>query len=115
MTAHQMRTVIQFSTGNVGRHSLRAIIGRPDLELAVTPPMRTRMVATPPNSAGSTPQQGVVATDDIDALIALAADCVVYTAQGETRTYETLEQLTKFYPLASMWSPRRWFGLSPRT
>ena len=28
-----MRRVIQFSTGNVGQHSLRAIIGRPDLEL----------------------------------------------------------------------------------
>ncbi|HEY4792956.1 MAG TPA: dihydrodipicolinate reductase, partial [Mycobacterium sp.] len=28
-----MRRVIQFSTGNVGRHSLRAIIARPDLEL----------------------------------------------------------------------------------
>ena len=25
--------VIQFSTGNVGRHALRAIIERPDLEL----------------------------------------------------------------------------------
>lgn len=28
-----MRRVVQFSTGNVGVHSLRAIIGRPDLEL----------------------------------------------------------------------------------
>ena len=28
-----MRRVIQFSTGNVGRHALRTIIGRPDLEL----------------------------------------------------------------------------------
>jgi 2,4-diaminopentanoate dehydrogenase len=28
-----MRRVVQFSTGNVGRHSLQAIIGRPDLEL----------------------------------------------------------------------------------
>jgi 2,4-diaminopentanoate dehydrogenase len=28
-----MRRVVQFSTGNVGQHSLRAIIGRPDLEL----------------------------------------------------------------------------------
>lgn len=27
------RRVVQFSTGNVGRHSLQAIIGRPDLEL----------------------------------------------------------------------------------
>jgi len=25
--------VVQFSTGNVGRHALRAIIERPDLEL----------------------------------------------------------------------------------
>lgn len=28
-----MRRVVQFSTGNVGRHSLRTLIGRPDLEL----------------------------------------------------------------------------------
>ncbi|MDT5016156.1 MAG: hypothetical protein QOD39_2316, partial [Mycobacterium sp.] len=28
-----MRRVIQFSTGNVGRHALRSIIERPDLEL----------------------------------------------------------------------------------
>ena len=27
-----MRKVVQFSTGNVGQHSLRAIIGRPDLQ-----------------------------------------------------------------------------------
>lgn len=27
------RRVIQFSTGNVGIHALRTIIGRPDLEL----------------------------------------------------------------------------------
>jgi hypothetical protein len=28
-----MRRVIQFSTGNVGRHALRTLIDRPDLEL----------------------------------------------------------------------------------
>jgi hypothetical protein len=27
------RRVVQFSTGNVGQHSLRAVIGRPDLQL----------------------------------------------------------------------------------
>jgi hypothetical protein len=70
-----MRRVIQSSTGNVGQHSLRAIIGRPDLELEPT---------------------GVIATDDIDALIALKPDCVVYTAQGGTRPMEALEQISKF-------------------
>ncbi len=39
---------------------------------------------------------GVIATDDIDALIALKPDCVVYTAQGETRPMEALEQMSKF-------------------
>jgi hypothetical protein len=42
-TRATMRRVIQFSTGNVGQHSLRAIIGRPDLELwDCTPPALTR-------------------------------------------------------------------------
>ena len=39
---------------------------------------------------------GVIATDDIDALIALKPDCVVYTAQGETRPMEALEQMSRF-------------------
>ena len=39
---------------------------------------------------------GVIATDDIDALIALQPDCVVYTAQGETRPMEAIEQMSKF-------------------
>jgi len=39
---------------------------------------------------------GVVATDDIDALVELHADCVVYTAQAETRPHEALAELTAF-------------------
>jgi hypothetical protein len=39
---------------------------------------------------------GVIATDDIEALIALKPDCVVYTAQGETRPMEALEQMSAF-------------------
>ena len=45
---------------------------------------------------GLTEPTGVIATDDIDALIALKPDCVVYTAQGETRPMEALEQMSKF-------------------
>jgi hypothetical protein len=39
---------------------------------------------------------GIIATDDIEALIALKPDCVVYTAQGETRPMEAIEQMAKF-------------------
>lgn len=90
-----MRRVVQFSTGNVGRHSLRALIGRPDLELvgvhAANPDKIGRDAA---ELCGLSKPTGVVATHDIDALIALAPDCVVYTALGETRPMEAIEQMS---------------------
>jgi hypothetical protein len=87
---------VQFSTGNVGQHSLKAIIGRPDLELvgvhAASPKKVGRDAA---ELCGLTEPTGIIATDDVDALIALAPDCVVYTAQAETRPMEAVEQLVK--------------------
>jgi hypothetical protein len=92
-----MRRVIQFSTGNVGRHSLSAIIGRPDLELV-------GVHASGPDKIGRDASElcgldtptGVIATDDVDALVGLGADCVVYTSRGETRPMEAIDQMTKF-------------------
>lgn len=93
----RVRRVIQFSTGNVGVHSLRAIIGRPDLELvglhAANPDKIGRDAA---DLCGLTEPTGVAATDDVDALVALGADCVVYTAQGETRPMVAIEQMATF-------------------
>ena len=67
-----MRRVVQFSTGNVGKHSLRAVIGRPDLELvgvhAAGPAKIGRDAA---DLCGLSEPTGIVATDDLDALIAL--------------------------------------------
>ncbi len=91
------RRVIQFSTGNVGRHALRAVIGRPDLELvgvhARGPEKIGRDAA---ELCGVDVPTGVVATDDLDALVALGADCVVYTSQAETRPHEALAEVTAF-------------------
>ncbi|OBK78589.1 dihydrodipicolinate reductase [Mycobacterium sp. 1164985.4] len=92
-----MRRVVQFSTGNVGQHALRALIGRPDMELvgvhAASPEKIGRDAA---ELCGLTELTGVIATDDIDALIASKPDCVVYTALGETRPMEALEQMSRF-------------------
>ena len=38
----------------------------------------------------------MLATDDIDALIALNADCVVYTSQAETRPHDALAEMSRF-------------------
>jgi len=92
-----VRRVVQFSSGNVGRHPLRAIIGRPDLQLVglhAASPNKIRRDAA--ELCGLDEPTGVVATDDIDALIALKPDCVVYTAQGETRPMEAIEQMSEF-------------------
>ncbi|WP_041783372.1 NAD(P)H-dependent amine dehydrogenase family protein [Mycolicibacterium chubuense] len=92
-----MRRVVQFATGNVGRHSLRAIIGRPDLELvgvhAAGPDKIGRDAA---ELCGLAQPTGVIATDDIDALIALKPECVVYTALGETRPAAAVEEMSRF-------------------
>lgn len=91
-----MRKVIQFSTGNVGRHSLRAIIGRPDLELVgVHASSAAKIGKDAAELCGLDAPTGVIATDDVDALIGLGADCVMYTALAETRPVEAIEQLAK--------------------
>ncbi|MGE2729802.1 dihydrodipicolinate reductase [Mycolicibacterium vaccae] len=91
-----MRRVVQFSTGNVGQHSLRALIGRPDLELVgVHAASAEKIGRDAADLCGLTEPTGILATDDIDTLIALKPDCVVYTALGETRPMEAIEQMAQ--------------------
>ena len=92
-----MRRVIQFSTGNVGRHALRTIIGRPDLELVGVHANGAQKVGRDAAElCGLDEPSGVVASDDIDALVALHADCVVYTSQAETRPGGAIDEISRF-------------------
>jgi hypothetical protein len=89
--------VIQFSTGNVGRHALRSIIRRPGLELVGVHANNPDKVGhDAAELCGFSDPTGVVATDDLDALLALEADCVVYTSQAETRPDLALKEITAF-------------------
>src|SRR5438105_2267635 len=63
--------VIQWATGNVGRLAIEAVLAHPELELA-------GVWVHSPEKAGQE-FGGVNATNDIDAVLGLAADCVVYT------------------------------------
>lgn len=76
---------------------MRAIIGRPDLELVgvhASGPAKVGKDAA--ELCGLDDTTGITATDDIDALLALDADCVVYTALGETRPMEAIDQMSRF-------------------
>jgi 4-hydroxy-tetrahydrodipicolinate reductase len=88
--------VVQFSTGNVGRHALAGIDARPDLELVgvwVSSPAKVGRDAG--ELAGLGRPLGVAATGDLDRLVALQPDCVVYTAQADDRPLEAVEDLAR--------------------
>jgi hypothetical protein len=72
--------IVQWTTGNVAREALKAIVERPDLELVgVYAHSKDKVGQDVGDLAKLGPALGVTATDDIDALIGLAPDCVVYT------------------------------------
>jgi hypothetical protein len=75
--------VVQWTTGNVGKRSVRAVVADPELELV-------GCYAWSPDKAGVDVGElcgidpvGVTATADVDALLALRPDCVVYNPQWQ--------------------------------
>jgi len=71
--------VVQWTTGNIGRRSLHAILTRPDLELVgVYAHGADKVGRDAAELAHLDEPTGILATDDIDALIALAPDACVY-------------------------------------
>jgi hypothetical protein len=71
--------VIQWTTGKVGKLSLRAILDDPRLELAGVYAYSKDKAGVDAGKLCGRPDCGVVATDNVDALVALGADTVIYT------------------------------------
>ena len=72
--------VIQWTTGNVGRQAVRAIVGDPDLELVGVYAHSADKVGKDAAELCRLPEPtGVVATSDVDALLALGPDACAYT------------------------------------
>ena len=70
--------IVQWTTGNVGRPSLRAIAWHPVLELVGCYAWSAEKVGRDAGELADLEPLGVVATDDVESLIALAPDCVSY-------------------------------------
>jgi 4-hydroxy-tetrahydrodipicolinate reductase len=88
--------VVQWSTGNVGRHAIAGIEARPDLELVGVWVSNSEKVGVDAGVlAGLGHEMGVAATDDADALLALQPDCVVHTAWADDRLFEALDDLAR--------------------
>ena len=70
--------IVQWTTGNVGKRSVRAIALNPKLELVGCYAWSTDKVGRDVGELCGIERLGVTATDDVDALLALRPDCVVY-------------------------------------
>jgi hypothetical protein len=87
--------VIQWSTGNVGKHALRAIIDHPDLELVGLWVHSAEKAGRDAGELCGVGPVGVKATNDAEALLALGADCVSYTATGDLRPFEAVSDMCR--------------------
>jgi 4-hydroxy-tetrahydrodipicolinate reductase len=87
--------VIQWSTGNVGKHALRLVARHPDLELVGLWVHSADKAGKDAGDIAGIESLGVMATDDADALLALDADCVVYTATADLRPAEAIADMAR--------------------
>ncbi len=71
--------VIQWATGGVGRASIEGILSHPELDLVGCWVHSADKVGKDVGELCGMDRLGVVATDDVDALLALEADCVMYS------------------------------------
>lgn len=88
--------VVTWGTGNVGKYAVRAVVNHPELELI-------GHIVSSAEKAGKDVAEladleqttGIIASNDIDAVLALKPDCVCYTAHSETRLPEAAEDQAK--------------------
>jgi 4-hydroxy-tetrahydrodipicolinate reductase len=87
--------VVGWSTGRVGRQAVRDILAHPQLELIG---LWVSSDAKADRDAGELcglATCGVIATRDVDALLSLGADCVLYTATDTLREDEVIADLCR--------------------
>jgi hypothetical protein len=93
--------VIQWSTGNVGAFALRCILGHPQLELVGLWVHGADKAGRDAGELCGLPPVGVSATNDVDELLDLGADCVCYTATADLRPFEAVEDVCRILAAGS--------------
>ena len=85
--------VIQYATGNVGRLALRAIIEHPDLELVGLWVHSDEKSGRDAGELCGLAPIGVVATNNVDEILALDADAVSHNATGDLRPHDAVNEM----------------------
>jgi 4-hydroxy-tetrahydrodipicolinate reductase len=74
--------VVHWGTGQTGRVALQGIIGHPDLELVGLIVERPENIGRDAGVLCDRPATGVIASNDIEAILALKPDCLSYFGSG---------------------------------
>jgi len=88
--------VVHCGTGLTGREALRAIIQDPALELVGQYVSSAEKIGVDAGDLCGLPPTGVLATGDLDAVVALGADCLCYAGNAVGREYEACEEMARF-------------------
>lgn len=88
-----MHKVIQWATGSVGGASLRAIIEHPGLDLVGVLVHDPAKVGADAGALAGLPDTGVLATNDIEALLAVDADCVSHSPRNTKQTTDEISRI----------------------
>ena len=88
-----MLRVVQWATGIVGRHAVKAMVDHPDLEVVGVLVYSDDKAGLDAGEICGVEPIGVKATKDRDEILALDADCVLYMAQGETNPMGALDDI----------------------
>jgi hypothetical protein len=88
--------VAHIGTGNVGRIALSELIENPGFELTGLVVSADEKVGKDAGElAGLDVKTGILATKDLDAVLATDPECAVYCAMGDTRMPEAMEDVRK--------------------
>ncbi|WP_232839851.1 MULTISPECIES: NAD(P)H-dependent amine dehydrogenase family protein [Nocardia] len=90
-----MLRTIQWATGSVGRHAVAAVHDLPDLELVGAYAYSEAKAGRDVGEIAGIGPVGVVATHDIEEILALDADCVLYMPQGEMNPMGAVEDICR--------------------
>jgi hypothetical protein len=90
-----MLRVIQWATGAVGRHAVRAIQAHPDLQLVGGYVYSEDKAGRDLGEICGLGRIGIAATRDKSEIFALPADCVLYNAEGEGAAENALDDICR--------------------
>jgi 2,4-diaminopentanoate dehydrogenase len=88
--------VVHWGTGNAGALALRGIIAHPDLELVGLLAHSPDKVGRDAGTLCGVDPVGVTATDDVEAALALDADCLCYMGDGLKYPQESVDAMCRF-------------------